>query len=377
MVIWGYMKKTTIWILLALALIVVTVSIDKSNSSKQVSDQKTIKVGALLALTGDAAAWGENSKKAIQLATDQINKKGGINGKQVEMIYEDTAGDSKKAVSAFQLVTSIGHVTAVLGPLNQNEGVSVMPLVTPSGTPTIIPGYVPLQNRSNLANPLLIWTDAELEAGQMAQYVFDQGIRTVGVVGTLDAWENTVTNAFAEKFKALGGTVTDEEIVQPTTSEMKLPITKIVASKPQAVYMGTYYQFVNSTKELKNLGYKGKLYGIEVDDYLASQTSGWAQGLQFIAPDFYVGDFVKTFTDTYGIKPGLPAGQSYDAANILFSFLTKSEKQSDILDMMKGFTAYKGVSGQLEVLPDGRTQLPTAIFEMGPNATIQRVVGVK
>lgn len=323
-----------------------------------------IKIAALLSLTGDGASWGESAQKAIQLATEEVNKNGGINGRQVDMIYEDTAGDPKKAVSAYQLVTSIDHVTAIIGPLTQTELTAIIPLINKDNIPTVAPDYIPLQNRADLSNPLLVWMDAQIEAQRIAQYTYNQGIRSVGILGTQDSWETTISNAFADTFKSLGGTVTDTEIVQPTSADMKLPVTKVVATNPQAIFIGTYYQFVNSTKEIHDLGYGGKLLSIEVDDYLVGQTSSWVNDLQFIAPDYYTGSFTQDFRNRYQTTPGIPAGQAYDATNILFSFLTKNDKQGSILQEMKDFKSYNGVSGELQVGTDGRTTLPTALFDL-------------
>jgi len=365
-------KKTISAVIVIVAVIAIIIFVSSKNKSQSNSP---IKIAALLSLTGDTAAWGENAHKAIELATDEINQSGGIKGRQVDVIYEDTAGDPKKTVSAYQLVTSVDHVTAILGPLNQSELSAIIPLIDQDGTPTVAPDYIPLQNRKDLHNPILVWMDAQVEAGRLAQYVYGQGIRNVGVIGTLDPWESTVSNAFADKFKSLGGTITDTEIVQSDVTDMKLPVTKVMASKPQAIFLGTYYQFVNSTKELHDLGYQGKLFGIEVDDYLAGQTAGWVSDLKFIAPDYYTSGFIADFKNKYGSTPGLPAGQSYDAANILFSFLKESTDQSGILQQMKNFSKYDGVSGQVQVDPQGRTILPTALFQL-KGGKVERISGL-
>lgn len=366
------MNKKNISIIIGVIVIIVIIIISSTIKSNSSRSNQPIKIAALLSLTGDGATWGENAQKAIQLATTEINKKGGINGQQVDVIYEDTAGDPKKAVSAYQLVTSIDHVTAIIGPLTQTELTAIIPLINKDSIPTVAPDYIPLQNRTDLSNPLLVWMDAQVEASRIAQYAFDQGVRNIAVIGTLDSWETTISNAFADKFKSLGGTVTDIEIVQPTSADMRLPATKVIGTKPEAIFIGTYYQFVNSTKALHDQGYQGKLFSIEVDDYLTGQSSGWVNDLQFIAPDYYTGSFIQDFKDAYSTAPGLPAGQSYDAANILFSFLAKSDKQSDILQEMKSFKSYTGVSGELQVGTDGRTTLPTALFDL-KKGTVTRV----
>ncbi len=354
--------KRAIWIAAGVLLLIAVIALVGHNSKSQTTSNQTIKIGALLSLTGGASAWGENAQKGIALAVEEANKNGGVNGRQVEIIYEDTASDPKISVSAFQKVTSLDHVDAIIGPLNQTETASVISLIDQSNIPTVAPGFLPLRDRKNINNPLFIWTDAETESGRLAQYVFDQGIRKVGVIGTLDAWEETVTNGFVEKFKALGGTITDLEKVQPTADDMRLPVTKVLATKPEAIYLGTYYEFVNSLKEISNQGYKGKLFGIEVDDYLAGETSKWSSGLQFIAPDYYSSNFIDIYKNKYSMPPGIPAGQSYDATKILFSLL--KEKQSDTLTAMKNFKQYSGVSGELRISPEGRTYLPTALFQI-------------
>jgi len=364
------MNKTT-WAITIGIILGILIFIGFTHKDKPQVNQP-IKIAALLSLTGDYSSAGENAQKAIQLATKEINEKGGIGGRQVEIIYEDTAGDSKKTVSTYQLVTSIDHVEAIIGPLLQSELSAIIPLIDKDNIPTIAPDYISLQNRKNISNPILVWMDAETEANRMAQYVFSQGIRKVGVIGSLDNWENIVSNTFASEFTTLGGTVTDKEIVQPDVSDMKLPITKVLSTNPQAIFLGTYYQFTNSTKELHNLGYKGNTFGIEVDDYLAGQTSGWVSDLKFIAPDYYTNSFVTDFKNEYKIAPGLSAGEAYDATNILFSFLTKSDKKDDILSEMKKFKSHDGVSGQLQIGADGRTTLPTALFDL-KNGVITRV----
>ena len=331
-----------------------------SKKSAPVSGEP-IKIGALLILSGDFAAWGENAKKGIDLALEDFRKDHPENN--IQIIYEDTKGDAKLALSGFKKLTEVDHVDAIIGPLFSTEVAALAPIVKDS-IPVVTPSYAPLQNRPNPWNPLMVWMDPRIEARHFAQYIFDSGVRHGAIIGTLDTWEKEGYDAFVEEFEKLGGTFTDKEIVQPETSDVKLEITKIVKSKPEAVFVATYYQFVNSLKSLKDLGYPGKLYGAEVDSYLADQTKNLSDGLQFIAPDFYTSDFVTEFNNRFNEKPGIPAGQAYDAANILFSFVTKYKNTTDILQVMSDFKKYNGVSGQIEVTPEQRIVFPTAIFEL-------------
>lgn len=342
-------------------IVIVVVSVGKNNIRIK---NNNIKIAALLSLTGPASAWGENAQKGIELAVEAVNKDGGIDGRRVDVIYEDTVGDPKIAVSAFKKVTTIDKVDAIIGPLNQTEIQSILPLIEQENTPIISPGFIPLKERRNIFNPIFVWTDAGSEAEQLADYVYKQGVTKVGVIGTIDAWEQTVTDAFVHKFNELGGEVTALEIVQPTLNDMKLSITKILNTKPQAIYLGTYYQFVKSLKEINTQGYKGKLFGIEIDNYLATETSVWSNGLQFIAPNYYNEDFISNFKNKNNVEPGIPAGQAYDSAKIMMSFFKGGKDKKEVLNLMKKFKEYDGVSGKLIISQDGRSLLPTAIFQI-------------
>ena len=355
------MEKTLIWLIV---IVIVLIGGYYLFFNKQPVSGEEIKIGVPFVLSGDGAAWGENAQKGVNLAVEEINKKGGVNGRKIDVIYENTEGEAKKAVSAYQKLVSVDKVEAILGPLLQTETASVAPLIAKDNIPVIAPSYAAIQNRPNPRNPLLIWMDPTIEAGRMAEYVFKQGIRKMGVIGTLDSWENEVSEAFAEKFKSLGGEVVVKEIVQPDTSDVKLNITRIVNEKPEAIFLGTYFQFIQSLKMVGDLGYKGKLYSIEVDSYLANETKSISSGLRFIAPDFYTSDFMKKFEEKYGQKPGIPAGQAYDAMNILISLLAQAKNKEGMLDLMAKLENYKGVSGNIVLTEDHKTLFPTAVFEI-------------
>jgi len=350
-IIWGVAIIATIGLVVFVAL--------RKQSQETVG---TIRIGVLSILSGDGAAWGESAKKGIDLAVEEWRNS--HRDRVIELIYEDTAGEAKQAVTAYQKLVSVDNVDAIIGPLLQAEIAAVAPLVDKNTVPVIAPSYAPAENRPNRRNPLLVWMDVTEEAESMAEYVFSQGVRTVSAVGTKDAWESEVTNAFAEKFGSMGGKVLYKELVQPDAGDVKSTWTHALAEKPEAVFIGTYYQFINSTKTLADLGYKGKRFSIEVDQYLANETKNASNGLQFIAPDFYASDFVAKFQAKHKEKPGIPTGQAYDATNILLSFFEKASSKEEVLEEMRKIEEYNGASGLIQFTKENKTILPTAIFEL-------------
>ena len=73
-----------------------------------------VKIGAVLLLSGDNALWGDNARKAIQLLADQVNQAGGVSGRRLGVIYEDSRGDPKTAVTALRKLVDIDRVGIVL-----------------------------------------------------------------------------------------------------------------------------------------------------------------------------------------------------------------------------------------------------------------------
>ncbi len=328
--------------------------------NQNLSTEKQIKIGVLSILSGDAASWGENAKKGIDLAIDEWRAK----GEKIEVIYEDTQAEAKQAVTAFQKLVNIDKVDAIIGPLLQLEVAGIVPLLQKNPVPVVAPNATPLANRIDPRNPLLIWMDPTVQAERLAEYVYSEGVRKIAAIGTKDPWETEVTNSFADKFKALGGAVVYQELVASDASDVKSTITQVVSKKPEAVYLGTYWQFINSIKSLRDHAYQGKVYSIEVDQYLAGETKETANGLQFIAPDSYVGEFTEKFEKRYLKKPGIPAGQAYDAANILLQLLTSNGSTEGVLEGMRRIKTYQGTSGTITFTDDHRAITSTGIFEL-------------
>ena len=97
--------------------------------------------------------------------------------------------------------------------------------------------------------------------------------------------------------------------------------------------------------------------------------------MEFISSDSYKDEFREKYELVYKEKSNIPAGQSYDAAKILVSFLEKSTDSSKLVNMMNDFESYNGVSGQITITEDGRTLMPTAIYLLD-NGEIKKIKGL-
>ena len=87
-----------------------------------------IKIGAILPLTGDAAQWGIPPQKGAELAVEEINKAGGINGKKLKLIVQDTKCEPKAGVSSFQKLISDKEIRIVIGGVCSSVTLAVAPI---------------------------------------------------------------------------------------------------------------------------------------------------------------------------------------------------------------------------------------------------------
>ena len=113
--------------ILGLGLLFIGVAFSESFSS-------SVKIGAVLPLTGDSAAWGEQGKYGIEMAVEEINSKNGINGKRLEVVYEDSQAIPKNAVSSIQKLVNVDKVPAIVGDIVSSTTLAMAPIAERSKT---------------------------------------------------------------------------------------------------------------------------------------------------------------------------------------------------------------------------------------------------
>ncbi|MCK5174874.1 MAG: ABC transporter substrate-binding protein, partial [Planctomycetes bacterium] len=96
--------------------------------SKKPPEQKEVKIGAISPFTGDGANYGKAARTAIDMAVDEINTKGGVNGAKLVVVYEDDKGNPSDALSAFKKLATVDKVSAVLGPFYSSNVLACAPV---------------------------------------------------------------------------------------------------------------------------------------------------------------------------------------------------------------------------------------------------------
>src|SRR3954454_9960106 len=102
------------------------------------ADTSPVKIGWLSSLTGPLSSAAIAENQGVQFAVDEINKAGGINGRKIELLTRDTAGEPTKAVNLAQQLVFSDKVHFVVGPVNSGESLATVPIVARAAIPNIV-----------------------------------------------------------------------------------------------------------------------------------------------------------------------------------------------------------------------------------------------
>jgi branched-chain amino acid transport system substrate-binding protein len=285
----------------------------------------TVYFGVSSATTGQYAQYGQQFKEGFDLALDQVNANGGIDGKKVALKYEDSQSDPKQSVTVAQKFVGDNDVVLVFGDYSSAASIPASPIYTAGKL---------VQYGFNNSNPdftlkgsqyqwsTSITTSASYE--WTADYIKSQGVKSVGVtyLNTAD-WGIPAYNAFKAEADKIGLKITDAEGVLDTSDDYRPSLTKAVAGQPDAfAHIGYGPDAAKIVTQLRAIGYKGTFYGGQDEQSFdgTQDAEGSIIGAEFLetSSDPAVQAFVKAFKAKYPSEQhvtGFEAG-AYDALNV-------------------------------------------------------------
>ena len=318
-------------------------------SCTQVADQGTIKVGVIAPLTGPVARFGGYLKEGFDLAIDEVNANGGINGKQIRLLYEDTkCPELTETTVALKKLKEIDEVVAALGPFCGSENMVAGQFSTDNDMFIISPG----DNFGNTGEfkvntRYLLKKEAEL----MADYSIKQNWKKVGILFYDNDWGQGYKNAIKDYLEAKGGELIIAESYTFASLDVRTQLLKIKEANPDAVVIidatsGELFQ------QVREAGINVPLFSEwEIEK---PETQGVAgptiEGVYYFMPGGKETEFHKNFEEKYGKKPDVINTDSYDAAKILAEALSNCDPNYTpqcMLDYVTSLKDYQGGAGPL------------------------------
>ncbi len=221
--------KKTIWI-----LVIVIVGLIISRADRSAADE--YKVGFIIPLSGDGLVYGEPLRNTAQLAVDEINAAGGIDGKLIVPIFEDGKCNGTAGANAAQKLINVDKVKVIIGGVCSNETLSALPIAESGKVALISPSASTPDLSGKSAYFFRVYPSANAQGRLLANHAYDQGKRNVAFISEQDDFTKGIQNAFAEAFDAKGGNIIEETFL-PGTKDFKTQLSKLKAQNPDVLFI--------------------------------------------------------------------------------------------------------------------------------------------
>jgi branched-chain amino acid transport system substrate-binding protein len=194
-----------------------------------------IKIGAPLILSGPGAFAGEASKQTLELLVKELNDKGGIDGRPVEMIYYDTEGKPDIAVRVINRLVKSDGVDAVLGPIASWEAVAVKQVLDRAGVPTLMLSATRASVDPQTACMFKLPVDDAIVVSRIYRYLAEKGISKVAVISTSDGFGDGGHRELEAQAEAAGIEIVFDERFSMEDTDLAPLLNKVNRSEAKAL----------------------------------------------------------------------------------------------------------------------------------------------
>lgn len=331
-------------------------------------DSGTIRIGFIGPLTGDSQPWGEAQLNEIKLCVENLNKNGGILGRQVELFYYDNRADNIESANATKRLIQENKVCAVLGPNASGAAIAMSSVCDENQVPMIA---------TNATNPQVTVDDK----GNVRPYVFrvcliddqygaiianyaytEMGLRNVAVLYEVGSdYSMGLKNAFESAFKALGGTITTVEGYKTDDVDFRAQLSTIKDTNSDAIFLPALYkQIALATNQARELGVTTTFLGTDswfngdVLELSAASVEGSVFTAAMDTENEALEGIKEEYRTAYGEEidaMGTTGYYGYDAFQVLMAAIEKagSDDPKAIRDVLEGLSGVQGCVGEVSL----------------------------
>ena len=331
-------KKLTSAALAAMVLAAVAAGCGGGEKKKEAAND--IKVGSCFELTGNVANYGKATNMGVKMAIDEVNAKGGINGKKITIIEADNKSEPSESGNAYTKLITQNKVVAIIGPATSGCVAAGTPICEGSKVPQIAPcatapgitvnkGKVrPYTFRACFIDPFQGKVMSEFATKSL-------NVKNVAILKDSSSdYAKGLAQVFRANLESKGGKVVGEEAYLSKDTDFKAALTKLKAANPEAIYVPGYYEEVSKiVKQARELGIKAPMLGcdgwespklVEIAGAEALQGCYYVSAFSADDKDPSVQNFIKAFKEKYKAEPDIFCMQGYNAGLVLADALKRS-----------------------------------------------------
>jgi len=360
--------KTIIWLI----IIIVVIAGIWWGVSRRSTEEKVIKIGIILDLSGPAASDNAKIKKGIELALEEINSRGGIKGRKIELVWEDDKCDPKEGVSAFHKLMSLYKFPVIIGGSCSSVTLAIAPIAEKNKVVLISP-YSSNPQLTEAGDYIFRTVPSDVfEANLEAEFIFQElGLKKIAILYINNDYGKGLANVLSSRFKEVGGEVLIEEPYALKESDFRVHLTKIKGKDPELIYIAGYQQaLINILKQIKELGITTRLMANtliedpQVIKKVGDAAEGVITGSVFFDPS---GEFQSKFQKKYGEKPGTLEAVGYDTLKLVAKAIEKGGYESEKIKNALYRIEYNGALGHLTFDENGDINWPKLVIKIVKN----------
>ncbi len=348
------MKKFISVMLVAAMAVTALTGCGSNSGSSSKKDADKYYIGGIGPTTGATAIYGTAVKNGAQIAVDEINAAGGINGKQIEYRFEDDQNDAEKSVNAYNTLKDWG-MQMLVGTTTTAPCIAVAGKTASDNMFQITPSAsAPDVLSSGNGNIFQVCFTDPNQGIASAQYIAENKLaKKIGIIyDSSDVYSSGIEEKFEAEAKDKGlNIVSKAAFTADSKTDFGTQLQKAKDAGADLLFLPIYYQEASIIlKQADTMGYKPKFFGVDgMDGILTVENfdTKLAEGVMLLTPfaadakDKAVQKFVKTYKEQYEDTPNQFAADSYDAVYALKAAIEESKatpdmSASDMCDALKG-----------------------------------------
>lgn len=326
-------------------------------SSSAAPDTGTIKIGVASPLTGTCAEDGKSIVNGVQIAVDQINETGGIDGKTVEIVSEDDKGDASEAATVANKLAEDSSIVGIVGHYNSSCTLAGASIYEEAGVVTVSPGSS-AASVSEAGDYIfrVITTDAVQGNDLVNWAVSELGYTKFAVLYENSDYGLGLADVVSKAAEDLGATVSVKESYESGQTDFSTVLTKVANSDAQVLFVGGLYNETALIAKQRSSYGLGDMQIMGVDaifsNALIDLGGDAVNGIKLTgyfsnsSTSKVTQDFIAAYEDKYGENPGTYAAYGYDAALVILDAVKNvGTDRTAIKDYLYTVKDFEGATG--------------------------------
>jgi len=335
-------------------------------------EPREIRIGVITPLSGGSAKYGEDIKRGYDLAVQELNANGGIRGRKIQLVYEDSEGKPEKAVAAAQKLIQKDKVIAILGPLWSSPTLAVAPITEKNKIVLFSSGAS--SPKVTKAGDFIFRNELSdlYGAEQTAKHFIELGFQSIAILYINNDFGIGQKDVTIKVYSEGGGDILIAESFEQDAQDFRAQLTKIKKVNPPALFIVGYKETILILRQMRELGIKTQILSVALfeDPEILNKTVSIAEGAIYTyygtfnpeSQDIQIKRFVENCTKKYGAKPEYYAPLGYDAVKILGLAIKKGGTEpAQIKDALYQIKDFPGLTGNTSFDGNGDVTKPVIL----------------